>query len=58
MEMSGEQWWNGTGRGNRSAGRETCRSATTSTANLTMSALGSKPVLRGDWQATDRLSQN
>ena len=51
--LLGEQeYW-----GNRSTGRETCYSATTSTANLTMSYLGSNPVIRGDRQATERLSQ-
>ena len=39
-----EWYW----QGKRSAGRKTCRSATSSTTNLTWTDQGSKPGLRGD----------
>jgi hypothetical protein len=40
----------------RSTGKETCLTATLSTANLTLTDLGSNPALRGDRPATHGLS--
>ena len=46
--MGMEQWWNDTDRGERSAGRETCHSATLPITNLTRTDVGSNTRLRGD----------
>ena len=43
--MSMEHWWNDTDRGNWSAGRETCPSATLSTTNSTWTEVVSNPGL-------------
>jgi hypothetical protein len=56
MKMSMAHWRNGTGRGNRSAGRKPCRRATLSTAGLTWTGPRSNPSLRGERPATNRLS--
>jgi hypothetical protein len=54
--MSMEHWWNGTDRGNWSTGRKTCQSATLPTTNSTWTGLGSKPGLRSERRATNRLT--
>jgi hypothetical protein len=56
MKMNKEYWWNDAGRGKRSTGRETWLTATLSTANLTLTDLGSNPALHGDRPATHGLS--
>jgi hypothetical protein len=48
--------WNYTDRGNRTTRRKTCPSATLSTSNPTSTALGTKPGLRDEKPATNRLS--
>jgi hypothetical protein len=55
--VSVEQWWNGTDRGNRSAGRKARPIATWSTTNVTGNGLVSNPGLRGEKLSTNRLSQ-
>ena len=51
MKTGMETWLNVTDR------RKTCPSVTLSTTNLTWSDTGSKPGLRGDGPATNRLSR-
>jgi len=56
MKINTEPWWNGNDRENRSAGRETCPSATLSTTNLTWNALRSNLGHHAGRMATNRLN--
>ena len=57
METSFHHSWNYTDRGDRSTGRKTGYSATSSSAYLTWTELAPNPGFRGDRPANDRLTK-
>jgi hypothetical protein len=55
MKMSMETWWNNTDKGKPKYLEEKCPSAILSTINLTWPGMRSRPGLRGEKPATNRL---